>query len=75
MFNVYGYNETTLSHEYFEKLLLIITQELLVESQLRASDVFIYIILLNHPRIHTGESTNVAMPLLLILLYFLYNLT
>ena len=32
-----------LSHVYFEPLLLIIAQELLVQSQVRASDVIIYI--------------------------------
>jgi len=58
MFNVYYYNETMLSHEYFKPLLLIIAQELLVQSQVRASDVIIYVSANTYETLHWRECSH-----------------
>ena len=58
-----------LSHEYFESLLLIIAQVLLVQLQVRNSDVIIYVSLIIHPRLHTGDDRECfPMPFISILM-------
>ena len=55
-----------LSREYFEPLLLIIAQELLVQSQVRASDVIIYISANTYETSH-NENVAILTRILLIL--------